>query len=138
MSQQPVDPYGERLPGGRLVGETVGGEVGFRQRDRHELAVRGRIQLDRNEATQRALARPDLEQAFSNQGASPTPGSPEALRAQINAELKRWGAAAKAAGVSANQPYFGGAGNCTNGGFGSLSGGTYAGMSAPAGPRCRR
>ena len=34
--------------------------------------------------------------------------------------------------------YFGGAGNCTNGGFGSLSGGRYAGASAPAGPRCLR
>jgi tripartite-type tricarboxylate transporter receptor subunit TctC len=55
-----------------------------------------------NEATRRALALPDLQQAFSSQGASPTPGSPEALRAQIDAELKRWGAAAKAAGVSAN------------------------------------
>jgi tripartite-type tricarboxylate transporter receptor subunit TctC len=55
-----------------------------------------------NEATRKALALPDLQQAFSNQGASPTPGSPEALRAQIDSELKRWGAAAKAAGVSAN------------------------------------
>jgi tripartite-type tricarboxylate transporter receptor subunit TctC len=55
-----------------------------------------------NEATRKALAQPDLQQAFSNQGASPTPGSPEALRAQIDSELKRWGAAAKAAGVSAN------------------------------------
>jgi hypothetical protein len=34
--------------------------------------------------------------------------------------------------------HFGGAGNCTNGGFGSLSGGTYAGASVPAGPRCLR
>jgi tripartite-type tricarboxylate transporter receptor subunit TctC len=55
-----------------------------------------------NESTRRALALPDLQQAFSNQGASPTPGSPEALRDQIDAELKRWGAAAKAAGISAN------------------------------------
>ena len=45
---------------------------------------------------------PDLQQAFSNQGASATPGSPDALRAQIDGELKRWGAAAKAAGVTAN------------------------------------
>ena len=55
-----------------------------------------------NDATRKALGLPDLQQAFSNQGASATPGSPDALRAQIDGELKRWGAAAKAAGVTAN------------------------------------
>src|ERR1043166_6578853 len=33
--------------------------------------------------------------------------------------------------------YFGGAGNVTYGGGGSLSGGTYAGAASPAGPRWR-
>jgi tripartite-type tricarboxylate transporter receptor subunit TctC len=55
-----------------------------------------------NDTTRKALGLPDLQQAFSNQGASATPGSPDALRAQIDGELKRWGAAAKAAGVTAN------------------------------------
>lgn len=54
-----------------------------------------------NEATRRIFALADLQQSFANQGATPTPGSPDGLRAQIASEIKRWGAVAKEAGLRA-------------------------------------
>jgi len=52
-----------------------------------------------NEATRRIFALADLQQSFASQGATPTPGSGDELRAQISAELKRWGPIAKEAGL---------------------------------------
>jgi tripartite-type tricarboxylate transporter receptor subunit TctC len=52
-----------------------------------------------NEATRRIFALADLQQSFASQGATPTPGSSDELRAQISAELKRWGPIAKEAGL---------------------------------------
>ena len=50
-------------------------------------------------ALREALAAPDLLENFARQGATPTPSTPEALRAQIAEEVKRWAAAVKEAGI---------------------------------------
>lgn len=47
----------------------------------------------------KALGRPDLTESFSVQGAEPTYHNPSEFGAWIRTELKRWGAAVKAAGV---------------------------------------
>jgi tripartite-type tricarboxylate transporter receptor subunit TctC len=52
-----------------------------------------------NEATRRNLALAEVQQGFANQGGTPMPGSSEELRSQISAEIKRWGAIAKEAGI---------------------------------------
>jgi tripartite-type tricarboxylate transporter receptor subunit TctC len=52
-----------------------------------------------NEAARRNLALAEVQQGFANQGATPTSGSSEELRSQISAELKRWSAIAKEAGL---------------------------------------
>jgi tripartite-type tricarboxylate transporter receptor subunit TctC len=52
-----------------------------------------------NEAARKNLALAEVQQGFANQGATPTSGSSEELRAQISAELKRWSAIAKEAGL---------------------------------------
>src|SRR5688572_11302640 len=48
-----------------------------------------------------ALAGRDLQEAFAKQGATPTPASPDALRAQIAEEVKRWAGVVKDAGIKA-------------------------------------
>jgi tripartite-type tricarboxylate transporter receptor subunit TctC len=48
-----------------------------------------------------ALAGQDLQESFAKQGATPTPASPEALRAQIAEEVKRWATVVKDAGIRA-------------------------------------
>jgi tripartite-type tricarboxylate transporter receptor subunit TctC len=50
-------------------------------------------------ALRRALAAPDVQENFARQGATPTPSTPEALRAQIAEEVKRWAAVVKDAGI---------------------------------------
>jgi tripartite-type tricarboxylate transporter receptor subunit TctC len=52
-------------------------------------------------ALREALAAPDLQENFARQGATPTPSTPEALRAQIAEEVKRWAAVVKDAGIKA-------------------------------------
>jgi tripartite-type tricarboxylate transporter receptor subunit TctC len=48
-----------------------------------------------------ALAARDLQENFARQGATPTPSSPDALRAQIAEETKRWATVVKEAGIKA-------------------------------------
>ena len=48
-----------------------------------------------------ALAARDVQENFARQGATPTPSTPEALRAQIAEEVKRWAAVVKDAGIKA-------------------------------------
>ena len=52
-------------------------------------------------ALREALAAPDLQENFARQGATPTPSTPEALRAQIAEEVKRWAQVVKDAGIKA-------------------------------------
>jgi tripartite-type tricarboxylate transporter receptor subunit TctC len=52
-------------------------------------------------ALREALAAPDVQENFARQGATPTPSTPEALRAQIAEEVKRWAAVVKDAGIKA-------------------------------------
>jgi tripartite-type tricarboxylate transporter receptor subunit TctC len=52
-----------------------------------------------NEAMQKALASPEIRENFAKQGATPTPGSPEQLGAQIAEEVKRWAAVVKDANI---------------------------------------
>jgi tripartite-type tricarboxylate transporter receptor subunit TctC len=52
-------------------------------------------------ALRQALAASDVQESFARQGATPTPSSPEALRAQIAEEVKRWAAVVKDAGIKA-------------------------------------
>jgi tripartite-type tricarboxylate transporter receptor subunit TctC len=52
-------------------------------------------------ALRQALAARDVQESFARQGATTTPGTPEALRAQIADEVKRWAAVVKEAGVKA-------------------------------------
>lgn len=54
------------------------------------------------EATRRNLALAEVQQGFANQGGTPVLGSGEELRAQIGAEIRRWGAIAKEAGLRAD------------------------------------
>ena len=48
-----------------------------------------------------ALAARDVQENFAKQGATPTPSAPEALRAQIAEEVKRWAQVVKDAGIKA-------------------------------------
>ena len=48
-----------------------------------------------------ALAARDVQENFAKQGATPTPSTPEALRAQIAEEVKRWAQVVKDAGIKA-------------------------------------
>jgi len=48
---------------------------------------------------EKALASPDVVESFAKQGATPTPGTPDELRAQIAEEVKRWAAVVKDAGI---------------------------------------
>jgi tripartite-type tricarboxylate transporter receptor subunit TctC len=48
-----------------------------------------------------ALAARDVQENFARQGATPTPSSPDALRAQIAEETKRWATVVKEAGIKA-------------------------------------
>lgn len=52
-----------------------------------------------NEATRAALASKDVEEGFTKQGATPTPSTPEELRAQIAEEVKRWAGVVRDAGI---------------------------------------
>jgi tripartite-type tricarboxylate transporter receptor subunit TctC len=52
-----------------------------------------------NAAIRGALASREVEESFAKQGATPTPGTPEELRAQIAEEVKRWAAVVKDAGI---------------------------------------
>ena len=52
-------------------------------------------------ALRQALAAPDVQENFARQGATPTPSTPEALRAQIAEEVKRWASVVKDAGIKA-------------------------------------
>ena len=52
-------------------------------------------------ALRQALAARDVQENFAKQGATPTPSAPEALRAQIAEELKRWAQVVNDAGIKA-------------------------------------
>jgi tripartite-type tricarboxylate transporter receptor subunit TctC len=52
-----------------------------------------------NAATNLALAMPDLQEKFAQQGASPAPGTPEDLGNLTASEIKKWGAVLKAANI---------------------------------------
>ena len=52
-----------------------------------------------NAAIRGALASREVEDSFAKQGATPTPGTPEELRAQILDEVRRWAAVVKDAGI---------------------------------------
>jgi tripartite-type tricarboxylate transporter receptor subunit TctC len=52
-----------------------------------------------NAGVRGALASGDVRASFAKQGATPTPGTPEELRAQIAEEVKRWAAVVKDAGI---------------------------------------
>jgi tripartite-type tricarboxylate transporter receptor subunit TctC len=52
-----------------------------------------------NAAVRGALASKDVQESFAKQGATPTPGTAEELRAQIAEEVKRWAAVVKDAGI---------------------------------------
>jgi tripartite-type tricarboxylate transporter receptor subunit TctC len=52
-------------------------------------------------ALRQVLAARDVQESFAKQGATPTPGTPEALRAQIAEEVKRWAGVVKDAGIRA-------------------------------------
>jgi tripartite-type tricarboxylate transporter receptor subunit TctC len=52
-----------------------------------------------NAATNQALAMPDLQEKFAQQGASPAPGTPEDLGNLTTSEIKKWGAVLKAANI---------------------------------------
>ena len=52
-----------------------------------------------NAATNQALALPDLQEKFAQQGASPAPGTPEDLGNLTTSEIKKWGAVLKAANI---------------------------------------
>jgi tripartite-type tricarboxylate transporter receptor subunit TctC len=57
------------------------------------------IVLKLNAAIRGALASREVEENFAKQGATPTPGTPEELRAQILDEVRRWAAVVKDAGI---------------------------------------
>jgi len=52
-----------------------------------------------NAATNLALAMPDLQEKFAQQGASPAPGTPEDLGNLTTSEIKKWGAVLKATNI---------------------------------------
>jgi tripartite-type tricarboxylate transporter receptor subunit TctC len=52
-----------------------------------------------NGAIRSAVTSRELEESFAKQGATPTPGTPGELRAQIAEEVKRWAAVVKDAGI---------------------------------------
>lgn len=52
-----------------------------------------------NQAIEKALKSPEMISAYSKQGADPSYRNPEAFAEYIRADLKRWGAAVKAAGL---------------------------------------
>jgi tripartite-type tricarboxylate transporter receptor subunit TctC len=52
-----------------------------------------------NAAIRGALASAEVQESFAKQGATPTPGTPDELRAQIAEEVKRWAAVVKDAGI---------------------------------------
>lgn len=51
-------------------------------------------------ALRAALVSKDLEENFAKQGATPSPGTPQELGAQIAEEVKRWAAVVKDAGIT--------------------------------------
>ncbi len=57
------------------------------------------IVLKLNAAIRGALASREVEENFAKQGATPTPGTPDELRAQILDEVRRWAAVVKDAGI---------------------------------------
>jgi tripartite-type tricarboxylate transporter receptor subunit TctC len=52
-------------------------------------------------ALRQALEAREVQESFAKQGATPTPSTPEALRAQIAEEVKRWATVVKDAGIKA-------------------------------------
>ena len=52
-------------------------------------------------ALRQALETREVQESFAKQGATPTPSTPEALRAQIAEEVKRWATVVKEAGIKA-------------------------------------
>ncbi len=52
-----------------------------------------------NAATNQALAMPDLQEKFAQQGASPAPGTPEDLGNLTTSEIKKWAVVLKAANI---------------------------------------
>jgi len=52
-----------------------------------------------NSATNQALAMPDLQEKFAQQGASPAPGTPEDLGNLTTSEIKKWAVVLKAANI---------------------------------------
>jgi tripartite-type tricarboxylate transporter receptor subunit TctC len=50
-------------------------------------------------AVRDALGSKEVQESYAKQGATPTPSSPEELRAQIAEEVKRWAAVVKEAGI---------------------------------------
>lgn len=52
-------------------------------------------------ALRQALEAREVQESFAKQGATPTPSTPEALRAQIAEEVKRWATVVKEAGIKA-------------------------------------
>ena len=52
-------------------------------------------------ALRQALEAREVQESFARQGATPTPSTPEALRAQIAEEVKRWATVVKDAGIKA-------------------------------------
>jgi tripartite-type tricarboxylate transporter receptor subunit TctC len=57
------------------------------------------IVLKLNAAIRGALASREVEENFAKQGATPTPSTPDELRAQILDEVRRWAAVVKDAGI---------------------------------------
>ncbi len=57
------------------------------------------IVLKLNAAIRGALASREVGENFAKQGATPTPGTPDELRAQILDEVRRWAAVVKDAGI---------------------------------------
>ena len=53
-----------------------------------------------NIATNLALAMPDLQEKFAQQGASPAPGTPKDLADLTTSEIKKWGVVLKAANIN--------------------------------------
>jgi len=51
----------------------------------------------------RIVQLPDIRERFARLGIDPVGNSPEALGATLKAEIAKWGAVAKAAGVKAEQ-----------------------------------
>lgn len=93
------------LPDVPTVAETLPGYeslawYGFLAPRSTPAAVVGRL----DEEVRKALALADLVDSFSKQGADPVHMGPKAFGEFIGAELKRWGAAVKSAGIEPGTP----------------------------------